>query len=119
MLVFNTRWPGVFCKPLSSSFWNKESWVDVRKEAEARFFLEEAEKNEDDFFLGGGKKSEDYLEDRFDPYHYDEFGYPDTGEPHFMSQDYEDEFEDDHFSAQLSRFSLTDFFENLLNLSRS
>ena len=93
--------------------------MDVRKEAEARFFLEEAEKNEDDFFLGGGKKGEDYFEDRFDPYHYDEFGYPDTGEPHFMSQDYEDEFEDDHFSAQLSRFSLTDFFESLLNLSRS
>ena len=26
MLVFNTRWRGEFCKPLSSSFSNKESW---------------------------------------------------------------------------------------------
>ena len=69
-------------------------------------------------FLGEARRVK-IIEDRFDPYHYDEFGYSDNGEPHFLSQDSEYGFQDDHFAAQLSRFSLTDFFESLLNLSRS
>ena len=67
-------------------------------------------------FLGGGDTSEyDYFDNQFDPYF-------DDGEPHFMNRDSYDGYhqeQDDHFASQSTRFSLTDFFKNLLNLSRS
>ena len=72
-------------------------------------------------FLGGGDKNEyDYFDSEYDPYFDDGFGPPGPGGPHFMNRDSDEGYhQDDHFAAQLSRFSLTDFFENLLNLSRS
>ena len=81
---------------------------DVSHEAEARLFL------------GGGEKSEDYFDYGYDPYFDDGFGYPDPGGPHFMNRDSDEGFhQDDHLAAQLSRFNLADFFEGLLNLSRT
>lgn len=74
-------------------------------------------------FLGGGDTSEyDYFDNQFDPYFDDGFGHLGPGEPHFMNRDSYDGYhqeQDDHFASQSTRFSLTDFFKNLLNLSRS
>ena len=72
-------------------------------------------------FLGGGDKNEyDYFDAEYDPYFDDGFGHPGPGGPHFMNRDSDEGYhQDDNFAAQLSRFSLSDFFESLLNLSRS